>query len=40
LIVYFLLIWFGFVALWYPCTVAEVEPAPARAPAVETAPAD
>ena len=40
LIVYFLLIWFGFVALWYPWTVAEVEPAPAGAPAVETAPAD
>jgi Protein of unknown function (DUF3309) len=33
LIAYLFLVWLGFVALWYPWTVAE--PAPTGAPAVE-----
>jgi len=40
LIVYLFLIWFGLVALWYPWPAAEVAPAPAGAPALETPPAD
>ena len=39
LVVYLLLIWFGFATLWHPWTVTGLEPAPAG-PALEAPPAD